>query len=67
MNVDDEAEVDRNLAQADIFAPHSSSELLGDVQAGLPQFTLYVQRGSMAPQVGRNCDVTFFRRVWPDH
>ena len=43
MNVDDEVEVDRILAQTDILVPGSSPELLGAV--GLPQYTLYAQRG----------------------
>ena len=42
MNINDEAEVDRILAQVDILVPGSSPELLGAV--GLPQFTLYAQR-----------------------
>ena len=42
MNIDDKAEVDRILAQADILVPDSSPELLGAV--GLPQFTLYAYR-----------------------
>ena len=49
MNVGDEAEVDRILAQADIFVPDSSPVLLGAVRAELPQFTLYALRKVMAP------------------
>ena len=43
MNVSNEIEVGRILVQADILVPDSSPKLLGAV--GLPQFTLYVQRG----------------------
>ena len=43
MNVNNEAEVDCILVQADILVPESSPELLGAV--GLPQFTLYAQGG----------------------
>ena len=50
MNVDDEAELDRILAQVDIFVPDSSPELLGAVLAGRPQFTLYAQRGKHPEQ-----------------
>ena len=54
MNVDDEDEVDHILAQANKFVPDSAPELLGAVRAGLPQFMLYAQRGSMAPRAGSN-------------
>ena len=43
MNVDDEAEVDCILAQADILIPDFSPEKL--VAVGLPEFMLYTQRG----------------------
>ena len=43
MNVDSETEVNCILPQADILVPDSSPELLGAV--GLPQYTLYVQKG----------------------
>ena len=43
MNIDDKAEGDRILAQADILVQDSSSELLGAV--GLPEFMLYARRG----------------------
>ena len=43
MNVNDEAEVDCILAQADILVPDSLPNLLGAV--GLSQCTLYMQRG----------------------
>ena len=45
INVDDEAEVDHTLAQANIFASDSPPELLGGDRVGLPQFMLYAQRG----------------------
>ena len=55
MNVDDEDEVDCILAQADILVPDSSPEKMGT--AGLPQFTLYAQKGWHAPRQGNNSRV----------
>ena len=43
MNVDDEVEVDRILAQTNLLVPDSLTEVLGAV--GLPQYTLYAKRG----------------------
>ena len=43
MNVDNKAKVHCILVQADKLVQDSSPELLGAV--GLPQFTLYAQRG----------------------
>ena len=45
MNVDDEAEMDRILAHADIIISDSSPELLGAIRARLRQFPLHAQRG----------------------
>ena len=43
MNVDNEVEVDRILAQTNLLVPDSLTEVLGAV--GLPQYTLYAKRG----------------------
>ena len=50
MHVDDEAEVDRIMVQADIFVPGSSSEFLGAVGTSTVDEEVYMSRRGGSPR-----------------